>query len=442
LLTREALKLLASAMGFAITGMVMGNQLLLHLGLAFLAFTLLALNISQPQLSGYQPPPESMVVYVDDDVELNHRLEFQGGPGLVTLGQSLPSHFQLVEGENVSAHWVGGRGGAVTHRFVFKCTRRGVYVLRGLNWESRHPFRLRPTEKGRLPVSTEIIVKPRALSAKRIRNQRVFTKIPMPAESQTRLGVPTTDFQELREYRPGDSYRHVNWKATARRMRPDRRPTVNEYEREGRRVVFILLDVSPRLALGNSLRNCFEYGVQAALVLSEFYLSRQCMVGLVLFNSTGGQSLLKQAPPVQLFPEAGKMQLTKIQRLLLGLEMRATSTTLAEAAGRLRGYLWGSKPLFILVTNLGEENQASIKEGIRELRKYIRGPAPGNPVLINVSGYNLAVRRRGERTAAGLLRLYENARLQSLAGMGVNTLNWDPSQSSVVEVLLRELRRR
>jgi len=447
LLTGDPLKLTISALGFILMGMFTGNTILLCLGLITLIFLYAALEIQPPTNLQHLPPPESIIAYVDDEQTIAHQIIVEKGMGLVTLGQNLPPHFSLIEGNNIQAYWVNKPGQTLELNYRIKCTRRGVYQLNNLNWETRHPLHLKPTQKGIFPEHTELIVKPKSLTAKRIRQQKIFTKIPMPAESRVKIGVPTTNFKELREYSTGDQYKNINWKATARKlMSPDSKPTVNEYEREGRRVVFIFLDTNKALALGTSLKNSFEYAVQATLGLSEFYLTRQCTVGLSLFNSNNIEKTLKSVKrdhPQYLFPETGKIQQYKIHRLLLNTEVNATDNSIHHAANLMKGYIRGTNPLFIIVTRLTDENQPNIIRGMTELRKYSRkSQNMKNIMLINVSGYNLSIKKRGDKTAAELLQHYENAQLNNIRRLGVTSVNWDPAQNTITEVLLQQVKQR
>ena len=450
MLTGDPLKLVASAMGFILLGMFTGNTVLLYLGLISLIFIFAALALQGPDNLEHYPPPESMIAYVDDELDIVHQVTVGDGRGLVTLGQALPQHFGLIEGNNVQAYWIQKPGETIELRYRIKCTRRGVYQLTGLNWETRHPLQLRPTKRGQFQEKSELIVKPRSFSAKRIRQQKIFTKIPMPAESRVKMGVPTTNFKELREYNTGDSYKQINWKASARKlMSPSSKPSVNEYEREGKRVVFIFLDTNPALGLGTSLKNSFEYAVQATLGLSEFYLTRQCMVGFSLFNSSQWKTMI-QSKTVQekslqhfLFPESGRIQQFKIHRLLLDTEINTTSSSIHEAANLMKGYIRGTNPLFIIVTRLHDENIKNLITGMTELRKYSRkSQNMKNIMLINVSGYNLSVKKRGDKTAAEIPQHYENAQLRSIRRLGVTAVNWDPSKHTITEVLLQQVRQR
>lgn len=77
---------------------------------------------------------------------------------------------------------------------------------------------------------------------------------------------------------PGDPYKFINWKATARD--PGGKVMVNEYEREGGlRTTIILLDVGWWMRYGTAEDNPpLEYGVSLILSLSRYYLGMVIML--------------------------------------------------------------------------------------------------------------------------------------------------------------------
>ncbi|MEM3715799.1 MAG: DUF58 domain-containing protein [Candidatus Bathyarchaeia archaeon] len=158
-----------------------------------------------------------------------------------------------------------------------------------------------------------LTVKHKPLNIRRMRNVKTISKIPLPLGSSAKLGVTTTDFREIRNYVPSDPYRHVNWKATARSMLPHKvpQPKVNEFEREGKKVVWIFLDRSASMALGPITKSALEYAIEAATGLSCFYLERDCKVGLCMFN--GAEKIV--------FPDVGRKQYYRILRELIRAEV-------------------------------------------------------------------------------------------------------------------------
>ena len=87
-------------------------------------------------------------------------------------------------------------------------------------------------------------------------------------------GASTDEFKEIRQYQPGDSFKRINWKASARMATLGNLPLVNELEPETRRAVWIFLDVANHMDVGVPLANPLESTVEAAGTLAQYYLSR------------------------------------------------------------------------------------------------------------------------------------------------------------------------
>lgn len=88
-----------------------------------------------------------------------------------------------------------------------------------------------------------------------------------------------TSLRELREHQPGDPFRRIAWKATARRGKL----LVREYEREERDVAWIVLDVSVELWSGPLGRAPLDLFIDEAAAYASRHLTRGDRVGLAVF---------------------------------------------------------------------------------------------------------------------------------------------------------------
>jgi len=88
-----------------------------------------------------------------------------------------------------------------------------------------------------------------------------------------------TDLRELREHQPGDPFRRIAWKASARRGVL----LVRDFEREERDVVWLVLDASVDLWSGPLGRAPLDLAIDEAASLATRHLGRGDRVGLFLF---------------------------------------------------------------------------------------------------------------------------------------------------------------
>ena len=446
LLSKIILKFLSAFLTLFLAGAFLGNLILIYVSLIPLLTIIFTLTFDQPRNIKIRRNENEITSYVDDSVSISVSINMQDGIGLVTLADILPEYFELVGENNFRVFWKGLGEKAETLSYKVRCTKRGIYWLNALKWESRHPFMLKQTIVGAYDDALKLIVKHKPLSIKRVRGSKIISRIPLPLGSSAKLGIATTDFREIRDYCPGDPYRSINWKATARHMITYRNqlPKVNEFEREGKKVVWIFLDKSSNMAFGSIIRNSFEYAVRAATALIRFYLERDCKVGLCIYNHSGAEKII--------LPDIGRRQYHNIVRELVGVEVESPSSFLGEmnvqslrnAVRECHGYLIGSNPLFIIITTITPKNLKQILEGVREIRKYtwtmgiIRSKLQ-QIMIINVIGYEVATRDEIEEIAANLLELKNQYLIKEVKRLGALVTSWNPIRQSLTKLILAGL---
>ena len=91
----------------------------------------------------------------------------------------------------------------------------------------------------------------------------------------------SVEFAEHRQYMPGDSIRHIDWKVYAK----SDRFFVKEYEEETNLKSYILLDASGSMAYRSNGIAKLEYGSYLSAALAYLMLTQRDAVGLALFDS-------------------------------------------------------------------------------------------------------------------------------------------------------------
>jgi len=178
---------------------------------------------------------------------------------------------------------------------------RGVYSWKTIHANAGDPFGLFDLECD-IPASGEILVRPAPMQIRPLKLKPRFTlhaSGPIPA----RLAGSGTDFWGIREYRPGDSLRRLNWRLAARYPR---KLFTNEYEREEIGEFGLILDARKLTTADIMEEALFEHSVCAAASLSENFLKNGNRVSLLVF----GESI------TSVFPGYGKTQLNLLLRNL------------------------------------------------------------------------------------------------------------------------------
>ena len=161
--------------------------------------------------------------------------------------------------------------------------KRGRFTLGPLFFTGQSPLGL---WERRVPVlfQAEVRVYPNLLTERRRLAAMFMNRGLAGLHAHRRVGKGR-DFEQLREYIPGDSYEDIHWKATARRQRP----VTKIYQVERTQEVYVLVDVS-RLS-GRAVRtedggreSQLERFNAAALVLALVTQKQGDLFGLVTFS--------------------------------------------------------------------------------------------------------------------------------------------------------------
>jgi uncharacterized protein (DUF58 family) len=468
------MEFLMTSITFLVLGMFLGNLILIVLGLTPLIFLAFGLLLSRPEISKVERNGQDQKVWVDQEVGDSVRGEITGGAGLVMLSDVLPKSFKLEKGTNFKALWKGLSDVETEFDYIAKCAKRGQFQLEGISFEIRHPLGISQNLVGVFETPRTFVAEPKPLLVKRVREHKSMSRIPMPMEARFKFGVPTTEFVEIRDYAPGDSYRKINWKASAKKLstKPGQY-LVNEYEKEGKKVVWIFLDSASRMSMGTTVKNILEYALRSALGFSHFYLGRECRVGFAVYDHDAYQwegsfqpHERDEAPPLILdidqiedlteetitgveektktkskiiFPDVGKRQKYKITEEILRVTPHYSNESLKEAVHSARRYIVGTRPLFVIITMIEVEKVRGLVEGIKDMNLYA-GRLRQRPTIMifNIKGYNVAAQDEKEDIAAELLGYHNRSIYDILRGLGVIVINWDPEEESFARALLRQ----
>jgi len=150
MLTQRIIKLIILFCGVLITGLILGNLIVIIISLLPLCLLLTAISVNPPGQINLDTHQYIARAWVGDCIEVKYEITSKRGLGLFSVFQEIPPHFSLVEGNNFRVFWKGWK----TQKFIFGykicCTKRGLYKILRPEWEANHPLYLKSSTSGTL----------------------------------------------------------------------------------------------------------------------------------------------------------------------------------------------------------------------------------------------------------------------------------------------------
>jgi uncharacterized protein (DUF58 family) len=154
------------------------------------------------------------------------------------------------------------------------------------------------------------------------------------------------DFEELREYIPGDEVRDIDWNVTYRMGRP----FVKRYREERELAMVLALDISGSSAFGSVRRSKREFAAEIAGTLAISASRSSDKVALLLFTDQ-----------VELFipPRKGRRHILRLIREMLFFEPKHRGTNVPAALAFLNHLLHRRSIVFLLTDFLHSFGESS-----------------------------------------------------------------------------------
>lgn len=160
------------------------------------------------------------------------------------------------------------------------------------------------------------------------------------------------DFEELREYIPGDEVRDIDWNVSNRMGRP----FVKRFREERELAMVLALDISGSSAFGSIRRSKREFAAEIAATLALSAARNSDKVALLLFTDR-----------VELFipPRKGRRHILRLVREMLFFEPKHCGTSVPTALAFLNHLIHRRSIVFLLTDFLHSFGDATISASRR-----------------------------------------------------------------------------
>lgn len=181
------------------------------------------------------------------------------------------------------------------------------------------------------PSTTEIL---RAVRRVQLRTRRTVTDMVAGGYRSVFRGSGM-EFEEVREYVPGDDVRAIDWNVTARTGRP----YIKKFVEEREQTIMLAVDISASSRLGSGARNARAAAAELAAILAFSAVGSGDKAGLLLFSDQ---------VELDLPPRTGNRQAFRITREALYRKAESTGTSLALACDHIARVLKRRAYVFLI----------------------------------------------------------------------------------------------
>ncbi len=200
-------------------------------------------------------------------------------------------------------------------------TERGNFAFGDVAVRCRGPLRLAFVDR-LLPAAESVQVYPNLLEVRRYESLVRTTLVRAGGYRAKRLLGAGREFSHYRDYTQDDDYRHVSWKATARR----RKPITSVFESEHSQDIIFCLDIGRMMAARVGTLTKLDHAINAVLMLAHVSQTFQDNLGLLVFSHT-----------VHLYlpPAKGRAQHTRFLQALYSVKPELCYVNYREAFAHL-----------------------------------------------------------------------------------------------------------
>jgi uncharacterized protein (DUF58 family) len=196
----------------------------------------------------------------------------------------------------------------------------------------------------------------------------------------------TMEFEQIKEYVPGDDIRTINWKATSK----TNRLMVNQFQDEKSQRIFMLIDTGRTMKMPFKGLSLLDYSINAAMALSHIILKKGDRAGMMTFSKKTENKIAA---------ENKSGQLKKISEALYNVNTNFFESDFNRLYQDIK-YSINQRSLILLFTNF------ETLDGLNRQLKYLRGIAK-NHLLVVVFFKNSELQNLMNKNPESMQEIYD-----------------------------------
>lgn len=235
-----------------------------------------------------------------------------------------------------------------------------------------------------------------------IRTQRLVTDI-LAGDYESAFKGRGMEFEEVREYHPGDDIRHIDWNVTARTGIPH----VKEHREERELTVMLMVDVSSSGAFGSGQKMKNEVAAEVAAILAYTAIRSNDRVGLIIFTDR-----IEHYIP----PKKGRAHVWRVIRDILTFRPERRGTDLENALKYLGKVVRRRAVVFLISDFLDEDLAEQLKVSAK--RHEVTAISVADPREIELPPIGLIELEDAETGELILIDTYDENMRRGFAALG------------------------
>ena len=131
------------------------------------------------------------------------------------------------------------------------------------------------------PINKMVPVYPSYIQLRKYSLMAISNRLQDYGIKQIRRLGHNMEFDQIKDYIPGDDFRTINWKATSR----SNKLMVNQYQDERSQQVFSVIDKGRVMKMPFEGLSLMDYAINASLVIANIAISKEDKAGLITFSN-------------------------------------------------------------------------------------------------------------------------------------------------------------
>ena len=171
------------------------------------------------------------------------------------------------------------RGSSRIIEYALRPVKRGEYEFGKINLYAGSPLGL-AKRRFQFGSATVVPVYPSYLKMHQYQLMATHSELSTGGIKKLRRIGHSMEYELTKEYVPGDDYRTINWKATARKGQV----MVNQYTDEKSQQVYCIIDKGRSMKMPFEGLSLLDYAINSSLILLSVALAKQDRAGLITFS--------------------------------------------------------------------------------------------------------------------------------------------------------------